>query len=171
MTKSHNFSVHARKWDFLLIFRADFSNFVAMKYALAIVLVCTATLLFAAEAVVESFSARSDGRNITVEWRTSRETDVVRFEIERATGTQGDFRKIGTVSATGANSVYRFVDENAYLRDGSGGGANIQNAGLYGYRLKIVGADDKFTYTNPINVSPTVSSVRRTWGMIKEMFR
>jgi hypothetical protein len=139
------------------------------RTAIILLLVLTATA-FAAEATIEVFSARSDGRNITVEWRTSKEVDVVRYEVERASSTQGDFRKIGTVNVAGAFSTYRFVDENAFLRSGTSTD-NTLSGSVYVYRLRIVGSDDKATYTNAISVTHAVSSVRRTWGMIKEMFR
>jgi hypothetical protein len=143
-----------------------------MRILVVILLFCTCALFAASDATIENFTARSDSRNITLEWRASREVDILRYEVERSTGVQGDYKKVGTIMATGGQTTYRFVDENAYLRSGSGDPtATIQAAALYGYRLKIIGNDDKVTYTNPITVTHTVSSVRRTWGMIKEMFR
>jgi hypothetical protein len=149
----------------------------AALFCVALCVVLT-TALFAAEATIDSFTARSDGRAIMLDWRASRETEVARYEIERSTGVQGEFKKIGTVSALTTSSVqnaYRFVDDNAFQRSGNDPSTQtanaLQSAGLYAYRLKIIGADEKATYTNPITVTHTVSSVRRTWGMIKEMFR
>lgn len=129
------------------------------------------TAALAADATIESFTARSDGRNIIVEWRCSKEADVVRYEIERSTANSQDFKKIGTLTVSTSQPTYRFVDENAFLRGGSGNPGVIQSGTLYVYRLKIIGSDEKSTYTNSIPVLHAVSSVRRTWGMIKEMFR
>lgn len=133
--------------------------------------VCIITVAFAADVTLESFTARSDGRNIILEWRCSKETDVVRYEIERSTANSQDFKKIGNLSVSSSQPTYRFVDENAFLRGGSGSSGVIQSGTLYVYRLKVVGSDEKSTYTNGIPVLHAVSSVRRTWGMIKEMFR
>lgn len=143
-----------------------------MKTFALILFFCACALFAASDATIENFVARSDSRNITLEWRAPREVEIVRYEVERSTGVQADYKKVGTVMATGAQSTYRFIDENAYLRGGTADpNATLQTAALYGYRLKIIGSDDKVTYTNPITVTHTVSSVRRTWGMIKEMFR
>ncbi len=141
-----------------------------MKTTILILFFLCVSVVTASDATLETLTARSDGRNITVEWRCSKEIDVRLYEVERSTANQNDFKKVGTVNVAGVQTSYRFVDENAFLRGGSGT-STIQNATLYVYRLKIVGNDDKSTYTNPISVTHTVSSVRRTWGMIKEMFR
>jgi hypothetical protein len=46
------------------------------------------------------------------------------------------------------------------------------NDRIFYYRLKIVDRDNTFTYYSEIvTVSPTISSVRQTWGSIKAMFR
>jgi hypothetical protein len=38
------------------------------------------------------------------------------------------------------------------------------------YRLRINLADGEVSYSNTISVTKPASGVRRTWGMIKEMF-
>jgi hypothetical protein len=128
-------------------------------------------LLLSAQAVIESFVARSDGRVVTVEWRTSRENDLAVYEIERSPVNQNDFKKIGTLQARNTPQSYRFIDETALASAPSQGGASVQSGGVYVYRLKIIETSDKASYSNTISVTHTVSSVRRTWGMIKEMFR
>lgn len=136
-----------------------------------IVPMCLVALLPAfAQAVIESIVARSDGRAITVEWRTSKETDVAMYEIERSPVNQADFKKIGSVPARNTPQSYRFIDETA-LAAYSSGGASVQSGAVYVYRLKIIDTSEKATYSNTISVTHTISSVRRTWGMIKEMFR
>lgn len=126
-----------------------------------------------AQAVMESFVARSDGRSVTLEWRTSKETDIAVYEIERSPVNQNDFKKIGSLPARNAPQSYRFVDESALasVSGGSGNGATAHGGAVYIYRLKIIDVADKASYSNTISVTHTISSVRRTWGMIKEMFR
>lgn len=130
-----------------------------------------------AQAVIEIFMARSDGRAVTVEWRTSKETDVAMYEVERSPVNQNDFKKIGSISARNMPQSYRFVDETALAAynggagNGSTNGSTTQSGSVYVYRLKIIDTADRVTYSNTISVTHTISSVRRTWGMIKEMFR
>jgi hypothetical protein len=127
-------------------------------------------ILASAQVVIESFVARSDGRAVTLEWRTSKETDMAMYEVERSPVNQNDFKKIGAVPARNTPQSYRFVDETA-LANSNGGASNVHGGGVYVYRIKIIDAADKITYSNTISVTHTISSVRRTWGMIKEMFR
>lgn len=119
---------------------------------------------------VENFLARSDGRAITLEWRSGQEINITLYEIERSPANQNDFKRIGSVPARGSQQSYRFVDENA-LAAAPSGGSSVQSGSVYVYRLKIIDTNGKATYSNTISVSHTISSVRRTWGMIKEMFR
>lgn len=135
----------------------------------ATVVVCVATVY--SQAVIEGFVARSDGRAITLEWRTAQEQNISVYEIERSPAHQTDFKRVGSVQARGGQQVYRFIDENALVANVPGNHAATQSGVVYSYRLKIIDTGDKATYSSVISVAHTVSSVRRTWGMIKEMFR
>ncbi len=108
-----------------------------------------------------SFKASSDGTNVILEWTTEDETSVARFEIERRSGTDGNFETIATVNTKGLSS-YQFVDYSVFKKSDT----------IYQYRLKIMFIDNSSPlYDGPIAVSHTVSGVRRTWGSIKAMFR
>lgn len=134
--------------------------------------VLAATLLFAAKVDFSSFAARSNGSDITVEWRLSTEQGVERYDIERSLAKDISYTKVGTVEFNSANAgSYRFVDANAYMRGDNNGGTGEVAGTVYVYRIKAVTSDNGAVYTSTISVTHTVSSVRRTWGMIKEMFR
>ena len=108
-----------------------------------------------------SLQAMSDGANVTLRWATEDETNVARFEIERRTGAETDFKSIATVEIKGTSS-YEFVDYSAFKKP----------ATIYQYRIRVVfsnGANP--LYTQVLTVSHTVSGVRKTWGSIKAMFR
>lgn len=133
--------------------------------AIALFLFCTVAL-FAMEVDLTSFTARSNGSNITLEWDSSREMQISHYEILRSTENQNDFKYVATVTAKGSPSHYSFVDENAYMK-----GERPEVSGtVYSYKLKMVNGN-KVAYSDPVSVTHSVSSVRRTWGMIKEMFR
>lgn len=138
--------------------------------ALLLIVLC-ATVSLLAQSTIENFLARSDGRAITIEWRSAQETGISLYEVERSPVNQADFKRIGAIPARGAQQAYRFIDENALVASTSGGNGSVQGGSVYIYRLKIIDVNDKATYSNTISVSHTISSVRRTWGMIKEMFR
>jgi hypothetical protein len=138
-----------------------------MKFAplIGLLLVTTVTVL-GVEATVDYLRAKSNGSTVTLEWRSSNEGNVVNYEIERA-GPDQVFRSIGSVAAKGSNQAYTYTDEEAF---GKNDDATVSST-YFTYRLKLVGSDQSSSYSATASVSHTVSSIKRTWGMIKEMFR
>lgn len=110
---------------------------------------------------IEFFTARSNSGNIKIEWKTRSEANLNNFVIERKTLNTG-FIQVSTVQAKGDNSYYYFIDENVYKSQGDL---------VFIYRLKLIDNDNTVSYSNEITVSHSVSSVKRTWGSIKAMFR
>ncbi len=134
---------------------------------IAVVLFTVATAL-AVEATVEYLRARSTGSTVILEWRSATEGDLKHYEVERA-GDDQVFRYVTTIAASGSNRGYQYTDDEAF---GKGDGTDGKIAGTYfTYRLKLVHADNSVTYSTSAGVSHNVSTVKRTWGMIKEMFR
>jgi hypothetical protein len=113
-----------------------------------------------AGAFIDFISARSEGDNVKVEWKTGEEKDIQEFVIERRS-VNGYFSQLATIQPKGSNSYYYYRDENAYK----------SNDFVFVYRLKIVDSDNSFSYSKEITVSHSVSGVKRTWGSIKAMFR
>ncbi|MFP4528396.1 MAG: hypothetical protein ACLFQX_07595 [Candidatus Kapaibacterium sp.] len=140
-----------------------------IKFLIVFFLAAAATLI-AAQTVVESLTAKSEGDSIVVEWRSASESGITSFEIERA-GKDNLFQHVDNVSPRGDGSHYRFVDDEVYFKDKAGPRDKIQQKTQYSYRLKVVFADNTYAYSDVVYVAHQVSSIRRTWGMIKEMFR
>ena len=112
-------------------------------------------------AFLDFFNGRSDGDNIVLEWKTRSESALLRYEIQRKAGANGDFVSLATVQPKGSNSLYTYTDRSAYKESES----------VYVDRLKIVESSGPAAYSNEITVTHSVSSVKRTWGSIKAMFR
>ena len=129
------------------------------KIALYIILLFAVSTAFAG-AYFEFFNAKSESGNIKLEWKTSDESNVKQFVIERRTA-QGGFVYLQTITPKGSNSYYTFVDEAAY---------KTQDI-VFSYRIKIVDGDGTASYSSERYVSNSVSGVKRTWGSIKAMFR
>lgn len=138
------------------------------KMSIILVLFAVAMCLYAAEPLVEYFKANSNGNTITVEWKATNETDISRYEVERSTNGQ-IFRTMSQFETKGSGYCYKFVDDEIYYKK------NIDNtleSKTYTYRIKVIKKNSNYTYTDVIPVTTSVNSVtRRTWGMIKEMFR
>lgn len=121
----------------------------------------------AVEVTLEFLTARSDGRSVTVEWKSTVERDVVRYDVERSTDNR-TWLLVASLDPKGIGTVYRFVDNDVLGKGSSDPGIAGR---VYYYRLRIVGKDNSITYTSPTVVTHNLSTVRRTWGMIKEMFK
>lgn len=132
--------------------------------------------LFAAATVVaygvqvslQYFNAKSNGTSISLEWKSTAESNLMQYEIERA-GEDNQFRYVATVQARGSNSVYTYRDDEAFGKGDGNDGSVARN--YFTYRLKMVTPERSASYSNSIGVTHNVSGIKRTWGMIKEMFR
>jgi len=108
-----------------------------------------------------SLNAKSSGTGVYVWWYSNDETNVARYEIWRSSGVNGQFIKIGQKVTKGNGEYYDFQDDTAFkLTDN-----------FYQYRVRVVFFDSSVIDTPPVGVVHNVSSVRRTWGSIKAMFR
>jgi len=115
--------------------------------------------LLLANAVIVEFRAEPSIDKTILYWKTGEEKDVEIFMVERSLDNQS-YIKIGEVEPKGSNSEYQFIDENL---------SETQN--IFYYRLKIQNTDGSFQITEPVTVIPNISSIKRTWGSIKALFR
>ncbi len=123
------------------------------------------SVVWAATVVIDSFTARPQSGSILLEWRVSREEGVARYEVERVRGSSQQFHTLTSIPPKGAPVTYTYEDRDV-LRPTA-----APEQSLYRYRIKVVGKDGSTTYSATVTVAYNVSGVRRTWGMIKEMFR
>jgi hypothetical protein len=107
-------------------------------------------------------TARSDGSSITIHWDSDDETGLVGYEIARKAGWDGQYIVLmPSYKLKGSNQPYDFVDETAFRTTGT----------YYKYRITALYANGARSDPYETGVSHYVSSVRRTWGSIKAMFR
>ncbi len=112
--------------------------------------------------VSHSISASSSGSSIHVKWVSQDETGVARFEVWRSAGQSNQFVYLGLKTPAGNGSFYDFQDDSAFRITDN----------LYQYQLVVVFTDGSQLKYPPVSVLySSVSSVRRTWGSIKAMFR
>lgn len=146
-----------------------FHKFDDMKKLVVILsILLGVALLTAGNSHLEYFRANSDGKVITIEWKSKSENNISSYEIERAAPNQF-FEKIHSENAKNiVNAEYSYIDNEAYYKDNDDNRINSDD--IYSYRIKIVYKDNSYSFSNTINVEHKVSSIRRTWGMIKQMF-
>lgn len=119
--------------------------------------------------ILDYFSGRMEGESISLEWKSGLESGLKHYIIERSSAKSSDFEDVTVVKSQGSFSTYRFKDVRPSLMPSADGSRPEPMADLYKYRLKLV-YDKEISYSQQISVSKPSSGVKRTWGMIKEMF-
>ena len=109
-----------------------------------------------------SVSSRVEGDNIVVSWETEDETNVKQFIIERSSDEFGNFSEMVRISSNGSKK-YTYVDRSVFKTTTS----------TYVYKVTPVNpsgsAVEQSVMTQKVYLK--VSSVKRTWGSLKAMFR
>jgi hypothetical protein len=132
-----------------------------MKRALALFLALFLPLVAAQAAVIKgSLTATSNNSMIMVRWASDDDAGISGYEVARKSGLEGAFIVIAVAPLSGDRS-YVFVDETAFRTTDS----------YYQFRITPVYADGRAVEPFYVTVTHSVSSVRRTWGSIKAMFR
>ena len=131
-------------------------------------LLVTTLAAYGVQVTIQYFNAKSNGNSISLEWKSTSESNLMQYEIERA-GEDNQFRYVATVQARGSNTVYSYRDDEAFGKGDGNDGSVARN--YFTYRLKMVTPDRSASYSSTIGVTHNVSGIKRTWGMIKEMFR
>lgn len=121
-------------------------------------------ILLISSAQISEFNAQRTDGQVILEWITTQESNVLRFDIERSTDTV-PWQKIGSKNAVGESNTpreYTFVDNFSIFK--------TTQSNFY-YRLIIVSKDGQRTPHNVIATISGSSGIKHTWGSIKAMFR
>lgn len=114
----------------------------------------------AQEVIFNYFNINSDGADVLLEWEVQEETVIERFELYRKFNDEGTFIAISTITTNGTGA-YQFLDDDIFK--------NLSRTIFYELHVIIQGKTEPVIVTNSLLHSPT--SVQRTWGSIKAMFR
>jgi len=93
--------------------------------------------------ILNNFNVKSDNCIADLNWSTSSETNVEKFEIEKSETNNAKWKTIGSVIAHGnstTNSTYYFKDDNISI-----------NNNVVMYRLKMIDIDASFMYSPVVN--------------------
>lgn len=129
-----------------------------MKSKFLILFLITITVIYAGVELI-SFTAKSQNGNVILNWQTATETNLKNFVVERKS-VDGNFFEIAVVEPK-SDRNYQYIDQSAFKTLDA----------VYSYRLKIVDNDGSVSYSGVQSVYHNVSSVKRTWGSIKALFR
>ena len=137
------------------------------------VLATAAPVAFGFAELLTYLKGHAESDSITLDWQSGNEAGVKSYSIERSDIKTDNFSEIGSVPATGSNSTYHYRDAsvNSIAQQGQNGSGHLAPlSDLFKYRLKI-NYDGSISYSQTITVTRPAAGVKRTWGMIKEMFR
>lgn len=133
-----------------------------------LILILLPLILFAAEVNFEYFSAKSNGDQVILEWKMLDDANINYFQVEKKIDDTEAYRPVGAkIKVKGDNQVYRFTDDDTFFKQQ----VKLQSDNIQAYRVKCFMRNNDFAYSNITYVTHNVNSVKKTWGMLKEMFR
>lgn len=131
------------------------TNIIRGFLAFALLLICAG--VNAQSLSLESFVANPSGADVLLSWELPSEDGVSSFKLFRKIEDE-NYNFVSTITADGGRS-YVYLDD-AIFKD------TPQNIS---YKLQIKKNGVFYTYYTSVVHNPT--SVQRTWGSIKQMFR
>lgn len=141
-----------------------------MKSLVKIFIVLIPVILLASTPEFEYFSARSNGDYVRVEWKLISEDDVYYYVVEKYVERINNFKYLKRINSDGNNRSYTHIDEDNFFKEKEKE-LVVNNDNVNQYRIKVVLNDGSSYYSDISYVTHNVSSVKKTWGMLKEMFR
>ncbi|MDX2250395.1 MAG: hypothetical protein SF052_26665 [Bacteroidia bacterium] len=104
------------------------------------------------------FSLASDGADILLEWELPDEANVVEYRIFRRINEDTNQDHIVTLPSDGSGK-YQYLDDGIFKT----------TSRVIHYDLQIITGGKTYTFTSSMSHNPT--SIQRTWGSIKSMFK
>lgn len=134
-----------------------------MRNATVMLLIAVAGVLFAGSVRAQNltlnyFHASPDGSDVIVAWEVPTESGITDFRLSRKMNDETQYAILSNVGPTGA-LTYTYQDYTVFKDE----------AKTISYKLQVYQNGAVFTYYTDITHNPT--SVQRTWGSIKAMFR
>lgn len=110
--------------------------------------------------VITEITGESSNDQAILEWTTGSEIEVVEFKIQRSFDGV-EFHTVKYVEPVGSRHTYRYIDDDLFK----------ERLHTYYYRIETVLSGNRSELTRIIEVILSFSTIRRTWGSIKAMFR
>lgn len=116
--------------------------------------------LSAQSITLSSFTLESDGADVLLSWDMPTVEGVSEFRLFRRLNEETTSTHVATLSCDGSQTMYSYLDDGMFKQDGR----------VVHYELQVVMHSNKvYSFSQSLSHNPT--SVQRTWGSIKAMFR
>ena len=132
-----------------------------MKIKILILFLILSAGIILPGAFLLKFTVRSSNGNVVLDWQCSSETNLKNYVVQRRT-FNGGYSDIATVQPR-SDMNYEYTDQTAYKNEDQ----------VYYYQIEIIDNDGSVSKSQEIQVlhNNGISSVKRTWGSIKALFR
>jgi hypothetical protein len=104
------------------------------------------------------FNLSSDGADVLLEWEMQTEEGVSEFRLFRKYNDEATFTHVATLPVSGLRK-YSYLDDNIFKAEHR----------VLQYELQVVMGGQVYSFGRTLTHNPT--SIQRTWGSIKAMFR
>lgn len=138
------------------------------RFGLAALLLVLGSAVAAVAASLSLFTAAYDSARVRIDWEVNTETDVTSFDLARKTSAETSFSALTSVTPNGQRR-YTYYDANVFRTATGGAPTPALGGGPVTYRLTIHGPGGDQSFLTVLAGTP--SSVQRSWGTIKSMFR
>ncbi|RMG20624.1 MAG: hypothetical protein D6730_19635 [Bacteroidetes bacterium] len=115
--------------------------------------------LFAQEVLLKHFTISSDGADILVEWEVKDEQGITEFQLYRKFNDDPTLKFVASIPVNGTLK-YKYLDDGIFKNNGR----------VIQYELHIFKDQQIYKFFS-IPLAHTPTSIQRTWGSIKSMFR
>lgn len=132
---------------------------VQVLLTLLLTLLLMTSLTVYASITLKYFTATLLGTEIRLQWEVQSEYGITEFQVWKRINS-GSASKIYTITPNGSR-VYSYIDPNVMKTD--------ENQQTYVYTLRVFQGSTYTDFTQTISHNPT--SIQRTWGSIKSMFK
>jgi hypothetical protein len=123
-----------------------------------LVLATTPVCLHAQGFALDKFEVTPNGADVLLQWETQDDAGVSEYRILRKFNDDANFEDVATVLTDGSG-VYQYLDDDIFKNE----------ARVIHYELQAVKGSRIYKFS--INLAHNPTSIQRTWGSIKSMFR
>ena len=107
---------------------------------------------------LDKFEVTPNGADVLLQWETKDESGISEYRIYRKFNDDANFEFVATVQTDGSG-IYQYLDDNIFKNE----------ARIIHYELHAIKGGRVYKFYMNLSHNPT--SIQRTWGSIKSMFR
>ncbi|GAB5466707.1 MAG: hypothetical protein Kapaf2KO_21430 [Candidatus Kapaibacteriales bacterium] len=129
-----------------------------------------AAIAFGNSLTLQNFTVKAKGDNVEIVFVSQNEAGLTKYTLERAKKESQNFTYVTDFTPQGNFKSYRFTDEGPFLKPTKNFDEKNSDD-IYVYRVTAHFTTGAKSHSDIVQVTHQTSSVAKSWGMLKEMFR